>query len=211
MTMLNADLQDPEVRKELRACLDKMRHTSGFFYRDAIQLGVHPFIEITGFINEYIQLCEDALYADVDFRDISQHTDTRLPLPENTFRMHYIAEKFSCMFKPWLASPAMRDAFLEGLANHGVHIPSTPDTQEVAMLDQPLVEDVVTDMPVSPRYTVRVGCDPHGKWWVGAFTRELLFLSFGPFQEKHDALAEQTAVERILGTPKPEIQNVTWL
>lgn len=93
-----------------------MRSVSAQFYRLAIQGGVHTFIEFTGFMNEYIKLCEDAHKAGMDFVHANAHGGDENPLPMETYHAEYIAEKFNCIFGPSLrANPAAMRAFINKL------------------------------------------------------------------------------------------------
>jgi hypothetical protein len=83
-------------RLELEDLIDGMERASATFYRTAVGLGNHPFIEFTGFMNEYIKLCKDALKAGVDFTDCSAHTGEELPMAD--YNARYIGEKFNCIF-----------------------------------------------------------------------------------------------------------------
>ena len=56
-----------ERKAELEQVLARMRETLQAFYYSAIQIQCHPFIELTGFMNEYIQICGRALDRGIDF------------------------------------------------------------------------------------------------------------------------------------------------
>lgn len=81
---------------ELREMIVKMRATSGTFYGGAVRTGNHAFIEFTGLMNEYIQLCERALAQGIDFTLLNTHSGLSLPMPEHCKR--YLSEKLECIF-----------------------------------------------------------------------------------------------------------------
>lgn len=93
-----------------------MHRVSAEFYRMAIQGGVHTFIEFTGFMNEYIKLCEDAHRSGHDFIHANAHGGDENPLPMETYHAEYIAEKFNCIFGPSLrANPKAMELFIKKL------------------------------------------------------------------------------------------------
>lgn len=53
-------------------------------------LGHHQWIEFSGFLNEYVKICAQALANEIDFQE-------ELP-PIEEFRAKYIAEKLQCIF-----------------------------------------------------------------------------------------------------------------
>lgn len=100
------------TKQELEKKLEEMRTASGIFYSLATQIQCHPFIEMTGFMNEYIKLCEKALEKGIDFTMVSTHTGKGLPM--ETYEAAYIAEKFDCIFGPTFEqNPAAKKAFLQ--------------------------------------------------------------------------------------------------
>ena len=70
---------------------------SSGFYRAAAQIGNHAFIEMTGFMNEYIKLCERAVSAGQDFTEANEHVGK--PLVMQGFNAAYLGEKFGCVFE----------------------------------------------------------------------------------------------------------------
>lgn len=75
-----------------------MQKVSHQFYREAVQVGNHPFIEFCGFMNEYIKLAAEAHKQDIDFSEATEHNG--IPLPIADYNAAYIAEKFACIFGP---------------------------------------------------------------------------------------------------------------
>lgn len=101
---------DPEMALKL------MHRVSSSFYTMAAMCGVHTLIEFTGFINEYIKLCEDAHKAGIDFIHANAHGGDENPLPMETYHAEYIAEKFNCIFGPSLrANPNAMATFIRKL------------------------------------------------------------------------------------------------
>lgn len=81
---------------ERRIVLDQMHEAAGMFYRMAVRIGNHPFIEFTGLMNEYIKACESAHRREIDFTDCSAHSGRELPLKD--YELQYINEKLECIF-----------------------------------------------------------------------------------------------------------------
>ena len=79
---------------ELQECIKQMHKASDTFYSLAVHAGNHAFIEFTGLINEYIQLCEKAAADGVDFRMASTHTGERIA----GHNVRYIREKLECIY-----------------------------------------------------------------------------------------------------------------
>ena len=83
--------------EELQEMLRGMRAASSAFYRDAQRIGCHPFLEFTGLLNEYIQLCEAALALGQDFTETSVHGSGE-PLPMREHNRDYLNEKLECIY-----------------------------------------------------------------------------------------------------------------
>lgn len=104
------------TKEQLEEMLRKMQDASNMFYRCATQAGNHPFIEFTGFMNEYIKLCKEAMDSDVDFTQCSAHSGQQL-IPMQTYHANYLGEKFGCIFytsfaeNPELVAAFCREAF----------------------------------------------------------------------------------------------------
>jgi hypothetical protein len=82
---------------ELDEMLRAMRKASSAFYSDARRIGCHPFIEFTGLMNEYIQLCEAARARGQDFTETSIHGGGQ-PLPMQEHHRQYLNEKLECIY-----------------------------------------------------------------------------------------------------------------
>lgn len=85
-----------ETRNQRIADLAQMQLASDAFYTTAIRVGVHPFIEFTGLMNEYIKVCRRALENGIDFGACNRHTGR--PLPMESHEVMYINEKLECIF-----------------------------------------------------------------------------------------------------------------
>ncbi|MDN8115795.1 hypothetical protein QZN21_30685 [Burkholderia vietnamiensis] len=81
---------------ERDVALQRMRTVASQFYRDAIAIGNHPFIEFAGLMNEYISACTEAHNAGLDFSECNRHSGLVLPLHD--VQSDYINEKLECIF-----------------------------------------------------------------------------------------------------------------
>lgn len=120
LAQLRGDMT-PAYVAELRAKLDRMQYVSNAFYGHAVMIGVHPFIEFCGFMNEWIKLASAALDAGIDYSKINVHADRFDGLPIEPYHAAYLGEKFGCIFEQWLSTPELVQAFLHGagMANKG--------------------------------------------------------------------------------------------
>jgi hypothetical protein len=84
------------IFSERETALAKMQDASNAFYAQAVGIGVHPFIEFTGLMNEYIKACKQAHEAGVDFSECNTHSGHHLPM--EPFMVDYINEKLECIF-----------------------------------------------------------------------------------------------------------------
>lgn len=101
----------PEERQQ---ALDWMRQVSKTFYALATQGKAHAFIEFTGLMNEFLQMCERAHAAGQDFTQANTHSGQALPM--ETYNAAYLAEKLNCIYGPALLNDAsIREAFIAGL------------------------------------------------------------------------------------------------
>lgn len=81
---------------EREQALRAMRASADAFYRSAVQIGVHPFIEFAGLMNEYLQACTQAHAQGIDFSECNRHSGQALPL--HPVMSDYINEKLECIF-----------------------------------------------------------------------------------------------------------------
>ena len=103
-----------ERKEELEQTIAGMKAASSCFYSLATRLNNHTFIEFTGFINEYIKICENALTQGIDFTQASTHSGMGLPM--KTHEAMYIAEKFDCIFGPsFRAQPECWETFAKAM------------------------------------------------------------------------------------------------
>jgi hypothetical protein len=82
--------------EERQLALERMQKASDAFYRDAISIGNHPFIEFAGLMNEYITACRAAHAKGIDFTQCNVHNGMALPL--HPVMSDYINEKLECIF-----------------------------------------------------------------------------------------------------------------
>lgn len=83
--------------------LDKMQRTSNAFYAMAVTIGHHQFIEMAGFMNEYIKACREMHARGEDFNG--------QPLKMAPYEIAYIAEKFDCIFGEAMRAPGNAAVF----------------------------------------------------------------------------------------------------
>lgn len=83
-------------KEEREIALERMKAVSEAFYYNAIRIGVHPFIEFCGLMNEYIKACRSAHEKGIDFSECNKHAGNHLPLEDHEIR--YLNEKLECIF-----------------------------------------------------------------------------------------------------------------
>lgn len=111
---MTPDKDEVYSAEEREVILADMRRTSDAFYGMAVRTRCHPFIEFCGLINKYIDLCQAAHEAGIDFTNANTHSGTALPVAHHDMR--YLAEKLDCIFGPTLrGSPEAREALRSGL------------------------------------------------------------------------------------------------
>lgn len=81
---------------EREAALASMTQATDAFYRDAVRIGNHPFIEFAGLMREYINACHQAHEDGIDFSECNRHSGQALPL--HAVMSDYINEKLACIF-----------------------------------------------------------------------------------------------------------------
>jgi hypothetical protein len=84
------------TREEGDEILRAMQQTSDVFYRSAVAIGCHPFIEFTGLMNEYIKACAAAHEKGIDFTECNTHSGQELPMLD--YQVAYVNEKLECIF-----------------------------------------------------------------------------------------------------------------
>lgn len=101
----------PEERTE---ALSWMRLVASHFYALATQGKAHAFIEFTGLMNEFIQICERAHASGQDFTQANTHSGQALPI--EPYNAAYLAEKLNCIYGPALLNDeAARKLFIDTL------------------------------------------------------------------------------------------------
>lgn len=83
--------------------LERMDAASAVFYSMARSTDCHPFLEFTGLMNEYINLCRAALDRGVDFTCTSIHGTGAQVLPMQPYHREYLSEKLECIYGHSLA------------------------------------------------------------------------------------------------------------
>ena len=81
---------------ERETALREMNAAVRRFYVEAARIGHRPFIEFAGVMTAYLNSCERAHAAGVDFSDCHRHGGA--PLPIESFELTYLAEKLDCIF-----------------------------------------------------------------------------------------------------------------
>jgi hypothetical protein len=66
------------------------------FYRAAVRIGNHPFIEFAGVMTAYAKSCVRAHRAGIDFTECNRHAGTQLPM--EAVEVEYLTEKLDCIF-----------------------------------------------------------------------------------------------------------------
>lgn len=82
-------------KHELEKMLVDMERASSQFYIAATQIGNHAFIEFTGLINEYINICRDNLADGKDFTQANIHMGKPMI---KSYQRDYMAGKIECIF-----------------------------------------------------------------------------------------------------------------
>ena len=82
--------------QELSRMVKAMQVASDAFYMVARRIGNHPFIEFAGLMNEYIQCCDKARRAGIDFTLCNTHTGLELPMAK--YEVDYVNEKLECIY-----------------------------------------------------------------------------------------------------------------
>lgn len=84
------------TKEEQAVAIVRMKLASQAFYRAAVAIGNHPFIEFTGLMNEYINMCHNAHSDGIDFSECNTHGDKDLPMLD--YQVKYVNEKLECIF-----------------------------------------------------------------------------------------------------------------
>lgn len=97
------------TQEELQKMIAGMEVVSDLFYRGAVQVGNHGFIEFAGFMNEYIKMCRQSLVEGGDFTEANTHVGK--PLVMHDFNAAYLGEKFGCIFGTSFDNPSTIASF----------------------------------------------------------------------------------------------------
>lgn len=76
--------------------LVQMDAAADAFYRSAVGIGNHAFIEFTGLMKEYVNICRAAHEEGIDFSISNRHSGRHLKV--EPFQLDYIVEKLDCIF-----------------------------------------------------------------------------------------------------------------
>jgi hypothetical protein len=90
-----------ETKERLQASIKKMQQLSSAFYAGAVHAENHAFIEFSGLINEYIEICKITLDQDIDFTKANIHCGQNLVYSGHN--ESYLREKLECIYGTSLA------------------------------------------------------------------------------------------------------------
>jgi len=93
--------------------IENMTKVSNAFYSQVTRVGVHAFIEFTGLMNKFIDICRNTSNAGVDFNECNTHTGDELVVHD--YDLAYLAEKMDCIFGPTLADEGKRRYFFRAM------------------------------------------------------------------------------------------------
>lgn len=82
--------------REREVALRRMDLAVKRFYGEAVQIGNHPFIEFAGVMVAYLNSCQRAHAAGIDFSMCNGHSGVHLPM--ESYEVNYLVEKLSCIF-----------------------------------------------------------------------------------------------------------------
>lgn len=101
-----------EEKQTQREQLKRMDRIACDFYAMCQQGRVpHAFLEFCGFMRKYVDVCRKALEQGVDIENINVHVGP-LDTPLQVHDLEYLAEKFSCIFAPWINTQERLNIFL---------------------------------------------------------------------------------------------------
>lgn len=108
---------------EMRETIRTMREINGAFYASVFTTNMasrcHAFVEFCGLQAKFIDMCEEALVAGIEFPRANQHTGESMDLNEH--HAEYLGDKFACIYG-FAMSPHMQQAFVDvafGTASNG--------------------------------------------------------------------------------------------
>jgi hypothetical protein len=101
---------------EMRATIARMRAINAQFYALCFSGGIggscHAFIEFAGLQAKFIDMCQAALDAGIEFPFANQHSASPWPLERH--HVDYLGEKFQCIYGFAIGpNKELRDAFIE--------------------------------------------------------------------------------------------------
>jgi hypothetical protein len=77
--------------------LDRMEAAAKQFYIAATATNCHAYIEFTGLLRKYCQVCRENWARGIDFRELNGHHSQRMELRPH--EIHYFNEKLNCIFQ----------------------------------------------------------------------------------------------------------------
>lgn len=108
--MTNEEWRD-DVLKRMRKVAEQ---TYWLFFAARMGETCHAFIEMNGVISKFVDICDKANKAGIDFTAANAHLGVAMPVEEHD--MAYLGEKLGCMFGPSLrANPRAKRAFLRAM------------------------------------------------------------------------------------------------
>jgi hypothetical protein len=127
---MKSEETNEHTKEQQLVALNCMHRAKNEFYRAAQESGVHTFLEFTGLMHEYIQLCESAMNAGIEFR-----TSANLPMKDHHAK--YLAEKLNCIFGPTLLrrEEELRNAFIHVLFDGHFRLQLIEPGEDYAMVD----------------------------------------------------------------------------
>jgi hypothetical protein len=101
---------------EMRAFIKTMREVTEKFYWMCFSAGIgsscHAYIEFAGLQAKFVDLCQAALDAGIEFPFANQHA--KIPWPMELHHAEYLGEKFHCIYGFALAAdPELRATFIK--------------------------------------------------------------------------------------------------
>lgn len=100
-------------KSDLIRMATEMNSASANFYRRAIKIGNHAFIEFCGLMQEYIKMCEQTADKEEDYTQANIHSGESLQAFD--YNIKYFAGKFECIFGPTLKVKEHRETFMKEL------------------------------------------------------------------------------------------------
>lgn len=101
------------TKEEMDTMISRMETASSLFYGMAQRIGCHAFIEFTGLMNKFIDICRNSAENGIQFPFANTHSGMKLAVEGHD--VDYLAEKFDCIFGPVLENEKHWNDFLKGM------------------------------------------------------------------------------------------------